>query len=110
MSAITVARTTRSELCRRPGVGCRSCQTRSIHDARLAAMSLPHNRDGCCSDAEQLWVGIVNMHADGEPRGEMHPVKRALDIRQATGDLAVFGEDPVTDALYMASKSAVRVS
>src|ERR1700732_5085193 len=109
-SVMAVASTIRRELLRRPGVGCRSSQSRSAHVARLAAISLPHDRDSCRSNAEQLPIGIVNVDADWKPRREMHPVERALNIGQAAYDLAIFGEDAVADALHVACKSAVRVS
>src|SRR6266851_2704321 len=39
----------------------------------------------------------------------MHPVQRALNIWQAAGDLSVFREDTVPDALHVAFEPAVRV-
>jgi hypothetical protein len=37
--------------------------------------------------------GIVDVHPDWKPRGEMYPVEGAFDIRQAASDLSVFRED-----------------
>src|SRR5580698_6503454 len=105
----------RKEPFSRPGVGCRSCQKRSTHVLRLvfpglAAMPLPHDRNGCGSNAEQVWIGIVNVDADRKSRREMHPVEGALDVGQAAGDTAVFGKDTIADAFHMTSELAVRVS
>src|SRR5258708_32500452 len=91
----------RRELFRRPGVGCRSSQKRSIQVARVAAMPLPHDRDGCGPNAEQVRVGIADVHTDWKPRGEMYPVERALDIWQAASDLSVFSKDAISDALHV---------
>src|SRR5260370_17440640 len=99
----------RRELFRRPGVGCRSSQKRSIQVARLAAMKLPHDRDGCGSNAEQVRVGIVDVHTHWKPRGEMYPVECALDIWQAASDFSVFRENAIADPLYMAFEPAVRM-
>src|SRR5258708_38348474 len=109
MSVMAVASTMRWELLSRLGVGCRWARSRTAHDARLA-IPLPHDRDGCRSNAEQLGIGSVNVYSNRKPRREMHPVECALDIGQAAGKLTIFRKDAVADALHVACESAVRVS
>ena len=40
-----------------------------------------------------------NWEQEPETRGEMDPIQRAVNIRQAVGDFSVFREDAVADAL-----------
>ena len=82
-----------------------------IHvDRTVATGRLPHDRDGGLADAEELRVGVVDAHANGEPRREMHPVECALDVGQAVRDPAVLRENSVANALDVAIEAAVGVA
>src|ERR1700679_2657216 len=68
ISASTEASTIRSALLRRPGAGCRSCQSFCIQedfmDEALAVITLSHDRHGSRADAEHLWIGILNANTN----------------------------------------------
>ena len=107
-SVMTEASTMRSVLFKRPGVGWRSCQRRSSPGGQNRSHgTLPHDRDGGLADAEELRVGVVDADANREPRREVYPVERALDVGQAVGELAVLGEDSEANALDVAVEAAV---
>ena len=73
----------------------------------VAKVTLPHDRDRGLTDAEELRIGIVDAHANGETRREVHPVERTFDVGQAVGELRVLGQDSVADAFDMAVEAAV---
>src|SRR4051812_43991631 len=113
-SAITVASTMRRVAARRPGAGCRSCQSLCPHDglkdAAIAAAvmtGLPHDRDSRGANPEECGIRILYMDTHRKTRRKMHPIECALHVGQAAGDLAIFGEYAEACALYDPVKAVV---
>ena len=69
ISVITEASTMRSVLFMRPGVGCEVLPDAfGPRGQNRRHGTLPHDRDCGLADTEELRVGIIDAHANGETR------------------------------------------